>query len=36
MVRAWCKRPGFHDDYLPTFNRPNVTLVDTNGRASIG
>ncbi|MCU1345599.1 MAG: Baeyer-Villiger monooxygenase, partial [Acidimicrobiia bacterium] len=27
-----CKRPGFHDDYLPTFNRPNVTLVDTNGR----
>lgn len=26
-----CKRPGFHDDYLPTFNRPNVTLVDTEG-----
>jgi len=26
-----CKRPTFHDDYLPTFNRPNVTLVDTNG-----
>ena len=26
-----CKRPGFHDEYLPTFNRPNVTLVDTEG-----
>jgi len=28
----WCKRPTFNDDYLPTFNRPNVTLVDTGGR----
>ncbi|MBR1202958.1 MULTISPECIES: NAD(P)/FAD-dependent oxidoreductase [unclassified Bradyrhizobium] len=28
----FCKRPCFHDDYLPTFNRPNVTLVDTRGR----
>jgi len=28
----FCKRPCFHDDYLPTFNRPNVTLVDTKGR----
>jgi cyclohexanone monooxygenase len=27
-----CKRPCFHDDYLQTFNRPNVTLVDTKGR----
>jgi cyclohexanone monooxygenase len=27
-----CKRPGFHDHYLPTFNRPNVTLVDTDGQ----
>jgi cation diffusion facilitator CzcD-associated flavoprotein CzcO len=27
----FCKRPCFHDDYLPTFNRPNVTLVDTQG-----
>ncbi|MET0390421.1 MAG: NAD(P)/FAD-dependent oxidoreductase, partial [Polyangiales bacterium] len=26
-----CKRPCFHDDYLPTFNRENVTLVDTEG-----
>jgi cation diffusion facilitator CzcD-associated flavoprotein CzcO len=30
--RYLCKRPGFHDEYLQTFNRPNVTLVDTNGR----
>jgi cyclohexanone monooxygenase len=27
-----CKRPCFHDDYLDTFNLPNVTLVDTDGR----
>ncbi len=24
-----CKRPTFHDEFLPTFNKPNVTLVDT-------
>jgi cyclohexanone monooxygenase len=30
--RQFCKRPTFNDDYLPTFNRPNVTLVDTQGR----
>jgi cyclohexanone monooxygenase len=29
--RQFCKRPCFHDDYLQTFNRPNVTLVDTQG-----
>lgn len=29
---GWCKRPCFHDEYLETFNRPNVTLVDTDGR----
>ncbi len=28
----FCKRPCFHDDYLETFNRDNVTLVDTHGR----
>jgi cyclohexanone monooxygenase len=28
----WCKRPTFNDEYLPTFNRPNVKLVDTNGK----
>lgn len=26
---SWCKRPGFHDEYLDTFNLPNVHLVDT-------
>jgi len=30
--RQFCKRPGFNDDYLPIFNRSNVTLVDTQGR----
>jgi cyclohexanone monooxygenase len=29
--RQFCKRPTFSDDYLPAFNRPNVTLVDTKG-----
>ena len=28
----FCKRPGFHDEYLDTFNRSNVTLVDTAGK----
>lgn len=27
-----CKRPLFSDDYLQVFNKPNVTLVDTDGR----
>lgn len=27
-----CKRPCFHDEYLDSFNRPNVTLVDTGGK----
>jgi cation diffusion facilitator CzcD-associated flavoprotein CzcO len=30
--RQFCKRPCFHDEYLQAFNRPNVTLVDTDGR----
>jgi cation diffusion facilitator CzcD-associated flavoprotein CzcO len=30
--RQFCKRPTFNDEYLPAFNRPNVTLVDTCGR----
>ena len=30
--RQFCKRPCFHDEYLQTFNRPNVTLVDTRGK----
>ena len=27
-----CKRPTFHDEYLPAFNKPNVHLVDTAPR----
>ena len=30
--RQFCKRPCFHDEYLSTFNRENVTLVHTDGR----
>ena len=30
--RQFCKRPCFHDEYLQTFNRPNVTLIDTKGQ----
>jgi cyclohexanone monooxygenase len=29
--RQFCKRPCFHDEYLQTFNRANVRLVDTQG-----
>jgi len=28
--RFLCKRPCFSDEYLPTFNRPDVTLVDVS------
>lgn len=28
----FCKRPCFHDEYLATFNRTNVHLIDTQGR----
>ena len=35
-LKAWynffCKRPCFHDEYLPAFNRDNVTLVNTDGK----
>lgn len=34
-LKAWygmrCKRPTFNDDFLPAFNRDNVTLIDTEG-----
>ena len=30
--RQFCKRPCFHDGYLPTFNRPSVELIDTQGK----
>ncbi len=32
FYRQFCKRPCFHDEYLQTFNRPNVTLVDSDGK----
>ncbi len=28
----FCKRPCFHDEYLATFNRSNVELVNTDGK----
>jgi cation diffusion facilitator CzcD-associated flavoprotein CzcO len=30
--RQLCKRPCFHDEYLQAYNRPNVHLVDTDGK----
>jgi cation diffusion facilitator CzcD-associated flavoprotein CzcO len=27
-----CKRPAFNNDYLAAFNKPNVELVDTDGK----
>lgn len=27
-----CKRPGFHDEYLQAFNKPNAHLLDTDGQ----
>ncbi|WP_433796040.1 flavin-containing monooxygenase [Actinoplanes sp. CA-252034] len=39
LLKPWyrymCKRPTFSDEYLQTFNRPNVTLVDTSGHGGI-
>ncbi len=39
-LKAWyrqlCKRPCFHDDYLPSFNLPSVHLVDTDGKGVEG
>jgi cation diffusion facilitator CzcD-associated flavoprotein CzcO len=34
--RQFCKRPCFHDEYLQTYNRPNVHLVDTSGKGVEG
>jgi cyclohexanone monooxygenase len=38
-LKAWyrwnCKRPTFNDDYLPTFNRENVTLVDVSAARGV-
>jgi cyclohexanone monooxygenase len=30
--KLFCKRPGFHDEYLQSFNEPNVHLLDTDGQ----
>lgn len=30
--RQFCKRPCFHDEYLPTYNRDNVALIDSDGK----
>jgi cation diffusion facilitator CzcD-associated flavoprotein CzcO len=30
--RQLCKRPCFHDEYLQAYNRPNVHMVDTDGK----
>ncbi|HVV37219.1 MAG TPA: NAD(P)/FAD-dependent oxidoreductase [Acidimicrobiales bacterium] len=34
--RQMCKRPTFNDEYLPAFNRDNVTLVDVSESKGIG
>jgi cyclohexanone monooxygenase len=33
--RFLCKRPCFNDEYLPSFNRPNVTLVDVSASRGV-
>ncbi|KAI5298220.1 hypothetical protein KEM56_004236 [Ascosphaera pollenicola] len=30
----FCKRPAFHNEYYETFNRPNVELIDTDGKGT--
>ncbi|KAJ6002993.1 hypothetical protein N7451_005540 [Penicillium sp. IBT 35674x] len=32
MAYSWCKRPCSSDEYFQTFNKPNVTLIDTKGK----
>ena len=33
--RQFCKRPTFNDEYLETFNRPNVHLIDVSERKGV-
>ena len=33
--RQFCKRPTFNDEYLPTFNRPNVELIDVSSAKGV-
>jgi cyclohexanone monooxygenase len=39
LLKPWynlmCKRPTFNDEYLPAFNRDNVTLVDVSGSKGV-
>ncbi len=35
FYNQFCKRPTFNDDYLETFNRPNVTLVDVSSTKGV-
>jgi cyclohexanone monooxygenase len=39
LLKPWyrflCKRPCFNDEYLPTFNRPNVTLIDVSASRGV-
>ena len=38
-LKAWyrfnCKRPTYNDDYLDTFNRDNVSLIDVSGTRGV-
>jgi cyclohexanone monooxygenase len=33
--RQFCKRPTFNDEYLATFNRPNVELIDVSAALGV-
>ena len=33
--RQFCKRPTFNDEYLATFNRPNVQLIDVSANQGV-
>ena len=33
--RPFCKRPTFNDEYLATFNRPNVELIDVSNSKGV-
>ena len=33
--RQFCKRPTFNDEYLKTFNRPNVELIDVSAAKGV-
>lgn len=36
MEKLKARYPVFHDEYLPAFNRANVTLIDTDGKGIDG